>query len=491
MSTFSDALLALARPRLAWVSEQLDLFDTLVPHGATRFDLDAPSLWRGGVTLRGHVLGTYALDGAWLWAWGNDSLAGTRGAQLSASLREIGEWDDVPELAGRTLDLTGFPDPRLAAHHLLLICMGLLDARGAAVCALNERGLALLVTDDPAVPRAEPRPRRLVDALLAGPALLPGRDASVAVKGWFARHGVKPSATGEGFAGRLPEGDTVTVTLGGGAVREVSLTGADGGPAALAAADEQELIDPRRDEIDADRCFPAPLLMATARSIAYSLRETAAMVDYAGEHLGFEGRPPVWDAAAGELRFPGGALAARALGSYDLGEGWFAWAPGTEDIRAAYRAAAGLPEDVDIPELADGRLELAPYLTPEALAVGLTRAAATCAGLVFTSLGGQFLAVTDARVTGRDLGPSTFPDAAAAEAKAGASWLHGQTPADERPRVMRAVAEAYFTRLGRPVHGHGLPDFLSGEFGLYEVRVHFAPDGTLGDATTGMMWTPH
>ncbi|WP_147255549.1 DUF6882 domain-containing protein [Streptomyces sp. PT12] len=256
MSTFSDALLTLARPRLAWVSEQLDLFDTLVPRGTTHIDLDAPSLRRGGVTLRGHVLGTYVPDGTWLWAWGNGAFAGTRGAELSASLREIGEWDGVPELAGRTLDLSGFPDPRRAADHLLLICMGLLDARGAAVCALNERALAFLVTNDPAVPRAEPRPWRLVDALRTGPATLLGGDASVAVKGWFARHGVTPSATGDGFAGRLPEGDTVTVTLSGGAVREVTVTGADGGPAALATAPQQELIDPRRNEIHADRFFP-------------------------------------------------------------------------------------------------------------------------------------------------------------------------------------------------------------------------------------------
>ncbi|GAA2430448.1 DUF6882 domain-containing protein [Streptomyces macrosporus] len=483
--SFSDELLALARPNLAWTVEQMDLFDRLVPHGPTRFDLEAPLVGRSGVALSGQLVASYAADGTWLWAWANNGIADTPGAAASRELRAIGERQGVSELTKPLLDLNGFPNARLAADHLLLICMGLLDGRGAAVTAVNERGWAFLVVDDPAVPRAEPRPARLAHALRAGPAMLPG-PALPAVRGWFARHGVEPEYGPGAVVGTLPDGDRVVVGLDGGTVTAVEVTGPDGGVPLSAAAPEQHLIDPTPDPQSLVRMFPRALLPVVTREIAFSLRDTRGMIEFAGEHLAFDGRAPLWDEAAGLLVFPGGGLACRPLGRYAPEERWFEWAPGTEDVREALRRAAGLPDGADLPELAPGRLDLAPYAAPESVAVALARTGARVSGRVFTSLGDLFLAVVDPRLPA----PAVDPGAAAEEIRAGAGWLQGLTPPEDRPRVMREAAVAYFERAGMQVWHHGEPDFLSGVAGLYEVRVFFAPDGTVTDTSWGTLMTP-
>ncbi|MBH5336466.1 hypothetical protein IHE55_17460 [Streptomyces pactum] len=485
--TFSEQLTSAARPHLGWVCEQLDLFDRLVPHGATYYNLDEPMVARSGVTLRGHILGTYALDGTWLWAWGNDGFRETAGAQRAGELREFGEREGIPELTERMLDLNHFPNPRLAADHLMLICMGLLDARGGAIAVINERGRAFLVVDDPAVPKAEPRAGRLEQPLRNGAALLPG-PALKTVQGWFKRHGIEPEYGPGQVAGVLPGGDRVVVDIGGDRIGDIVVTGADGGEPVSARAPEQELIEPRRTPgAHPELMFPESLLPVAAAEIAYSIRRTRAMVEYADQHLEFDGRPPVWDEAAGELRFPGGGLKARRLGAYDLDERWFAWAAGTEDIRDRFRAAAGLAPDADVPELAGGRLDLRPYVHCEAFAVALARTAAGVAGYVFTSLGNEFWVVTDERLPA----PGTDPEITGEEIRAGAGWLHGVTPADVRGATMRTVMEAYCDRLGLQVHHYGQPDFLSAVSGLYETRVFFAPDGTITHASCGLLATPH
>ncbi|GAA2382625.1 hypothetical protein GCM10010420_00710 [Streptomyces glaucosporus] len=482
--SFSGELLALARPNLAWTVEQIDLFDRLVPRGPTRFDLEVPMVGRAGLALSGQLVASYAADGTWLWAWANNGIADTPGAVASRELRAIGERQGIPELTKPLLDLNGFPDARLAADHLLLICMGLLDGRGAAVTAVNERGWAFLVVDDPAVPRAEPRPARLAHALRSGPAMLPGPPLK-AVEGWFARHGVEPEYGPGTVVGTLPHGDRVTVWLDGGGVTAVEVTGPDGGVPVSAAGPEQRLVDPRPDPRAPSLLFPAALLPVVAREIAFSLRETRGMVEYAGRYLAFDGRAPAWDGATGQLLFPGGGLACRPLARYDLEERWFEWAPGTEDVREALRRAAGLPDGAVLPELTD-RFDLSPYAAPESVAVSLARAGARVSGLVLTSLGNRFLAVADPRLPV----PAVDPEAAAEEIRAGAGWLQGLTPPEDRPRVMREAAAAYFERAGMQVWHHGEPDFLSGVAGLYEVRVFFAPDGTVTDTSWGMLAAP-
>lgn len=483
--SFSDELLALARPNLAWTVEQIDLFDRIVPNGPTRCDPGVPELGRAGVLLSARLVARFAADGTWLWAWADRSTADTPGAESAHELRVIGERHGVRELTTPLLDLGGFPDPRLAADHLSLICMGLLDGRGAAVVAVDDRNWAFLIVDDPAVPRATPRPARLAHALRNGPAMLPG-PALKAVQGWFDRHGIEPGYVPGAVWGALPGGDRVTVRLEGGAVTSVEVTGPDGGAPISASAPEQRLVDPRPDPKAPDRLFPAELLPVVTREIAFSLRDTRGMVEYAGRRLDFEGRAPHWDRASGHLVFPGGGLACRPLGRYDSEERRFEWAPGTEDVREALRRAAGLSPEVRLPELSGERLDLSPYAAPESVAVALARTGARVVGQVFTSLGDRFLAVADERLPA----PDVNPEAAAEEIRAGASWLLGITPIEDRPRVMREAATAYFERAGMQVWHHGEPDFVSGVAGLYEVRVFFAPDGTVTDCSWGLLTVP-
>ncbi|MFF9866762.1 DUF6882 domain-containing protein [Streptomyces sp. NPDC013953] len=482
-ASYSEQLLALARPHLAWVCEQLDLFDSLVPAGVVSFDRNEPSVTRSGITLRAHVIGTYALDGTWMWAWANESYRDDTIAVRSRELRELGERAGVPELTEPMPDLNHFPDPRLAADHLLLMCMGLLDARGGVICAVNERGRLFMVVDDPAVPRAEPRPARLTTALRNGTALLPG-PSPVPVRGWFARHGVEPVHGPGRVEGVLDGGDRVVVTLGAGEVIGVEVTGPDGGTPGCGTAGEQELEGARLSPDAPHRTFPRPLLGVAAREMAFSILRTRAMVRYAGDHLGFVGRPPSWDEQAGELRFPGGGLKGRRLGSYDAEQGWFRWAPGTEDIRDRFREAAGLgrADAEDLPELSGERLDLTVYGPREAVAVALARTAATVAGHTFTSLGNDFFAVTDARFA--DAGP-VDPDDAVTDVRGAASWLQGLVEQETRDETMRSLARSYFERAGLQVWHYGQPDFLSGVRGLYEVRVYFAPDGTITEVTPG------
>lgn len=484
-ASFSDQLLSHARPNLAWVCEQLDLFDSLVPAGVVSFDRDEPSVTRSGITLRAHVVGTYALDGTLMWAWANESYRDSLIAVRSQELRELGERSGIPELTEPLLDLNHFPDPRLAADHLLLMSMGLLDARGAVICAVNEQGRLLMVVDDPAVPRAEPRPVRLTTALRNGAALLPG-PALAPVKGWFARHGIDPVYGLGRVEGVLDGGDRVVVSLEGEEVTGVEVTGPDGTAPGCRTAGEQQLEGARRSPGAPHRTFPRPLLAVAAREMAFSILRTRAMVSYADDHLAFAGRAPVWDGEAEELRFPGGGLAARRLGSYDAEEGWFRWAPETEDIRECFREAAGLDSaDVEtMPELSGDQLDLTAYGPREAVAVALARTAANVAGHTFTSLGNDFFAVTDERLT--DTGALDL-DGAVADIRGGGSWLHGLVEQEARNETMRSLAQAYFERLGMQVWRYGEPDFISGVTGLYEVRVYFAPDGTITQVAPGML----
>ncbi|MET9800199.1 DUF6882 domain-containing protein [Streptomyces sp. NPDC006368] len=483
-ASFSEQFRNLARPHLAWVCEQLDLFDTLVPAGVVSFDLDEPSVTRSGVTLRAHVLGTYALDGTWMWAWANESYRDTPAAARSLELRALGERAGVPELTEPMPDLNHFHDPRLAADHLLLACMGLLDARGGVICAVNERGRLFMAVDDPAVPRAEPRAARLTTALNNGAALLPG-PALEPVRGWFARHGVEPSYGPGHVEGTLEGGDRVVVRLDGEAVSRIEVSGPGGGAPTSDAAPEQELIEPRLSPDAPRRLFPQPLLAVAVREMAYSILRTRAMVEYAGEHLEFAGRAPLWDEASGELRFPGGGLKARRLGAFDADEGWFVWAPGTEDIRERCKEAAGLAAgDDDLPELSGERLDLTAYAARESAAVTLARTAAGVAGHTFTSIGKHVWAVTDERLTGTGV---IDLDAAGPDIRGAAGWLHGLVEHKARPETMRTLAQSYFERTGLQVWHYGQPDFISGVMGVYEVRVYFAPDGTITDVAPGML----
>ncbi|WP_434587467.1 DUF6882 domain-containing protein [Streptomyces sp. A5-4] len=482
MTTFSSQFVTLARPDLAWACEQISLFDALVPGGVVSFKLDEPSVTRSGITLRAHVLGTYAVDGTWMWAWANEGYRDTAAGARSLELRELGERAGVPELTEPMPDLNHFPDPRLAADHLLLTCMGLLDARGGVICAINERGRLFMAVDDPAVPRAEPRTARLTTALRNGAALLPG-PALKPVQGWFTRHGVEPSYGPGRVEGVLQNGDHVLVTLDGEEVSGVEISGADGGAPASDTAPEQELTGARLSPDAPHRTFPSSLLAVAAREIAFSVLRTRAVAEYVDEHLECAGRPPRREQETRELLFPGGGLKARHLGSFDAEEGWFRWSPGTQDIRDRLQEAAGpTPDAAALLTPAGDRLDLTPYARREAVAVTLARTAASVAGHAFTSIGNDFWAVTDERVAP---GEVIDLDSAAADIQGGASWLQGLVEQETRSETMRSMAQSYFERIGLQVRHYGQPDFISGVVGMYEVRVHFAPDGTITQVSPG------
>lgn len=310
------------------------------------------------------------------------------------------------------------------------------------------------------------------------------------MRGWFARHGAGPVYGPGRVEGVLDGGDRVVVSLDGEVVTGVEVTGPDGGTPGCGTAGEQELKGARLSPDAPHRTFPRPLLAVAGREMAFSILRTRVMVQYADDHLGFAGRPPVWDERAGELRFPGGGLKARRLGYCGAEEGWFQWAAGTEDIRDRFREAAGLgPGAGDLPELSGERLDLTAYGPREAVAVTLARTAATVAGHTFTSLGNHFFAVTDERLADESLtgAGAGGPDDAATDIRNGASWLHGLVEQETRDETMRSLARSYFERTGLQVWHYGQPDFLSGVRGLYEVRVYFAPDGTITEVTPGMV----
>lgn len=492
-SSFSDALLALARPNLAWVSEQISLFDELVPVGPTYADLSEPTVSRSGVTLRGHVLGTYALDGTWLWAWANDTFLGGRpraevpGVQRCEELRALGEEKGVPELTEALVNLHHFPDPRLAADHLMLVCMGLLGCRGALVMVNNARGRAFLVTDDEAVPRAEPRAERMAQALRTGTAMLPG-PALRSVRGYFAHHGLTPEYGPGRVTAELPCGDRVTVRVDGERVTTVKVVGPDGGAPRSDQAPPQRLAETATIPSGApDRQFPRELVELAATQVPFSLRRSRDLLAHAKEHLAADGRPPVWDAEAGELRFPGGGLAARSLGRYDVAGGWFAWAPGTENVRARIKEAAGLSAGTPLIELDEDRWDLGRYIVPETVAAALARTTAGVAGYVFARVGDHFLGVDEEPLPR----PETDPHSAGEDIKEAADQLHALTTQADREQTMRTLATRYFQRMGMPVTHYGAPDFLSGTLGLYETRVYFDRDGTITGTSSGLLKVPH
>jgi hypothetical protein len=487
MDSFSEELLELARPNLAWVSEQLDLFDQLVPVGATSFRLNAAehSVTRAGVTFQGHLLGSYALDGTWLWAWGNDTIGDIPGVARSRELQALGQRRQIPEFTAPLLDLNGFPDPRLAADHLLLISMGLLDMRGGLIVATNARGRSFLVVDDEAVPRAEPRVERFRRALITGSSMLPG-PAEPAVEGWFTRHGVIPVRGSDQITGVLAGGDIVSVMLDDHVVDGVFVTGAGGGAPACAGVAEQRLMTKRSASPDRPvRLFPAGLLPVAAEELAYSFQRTRSMAEHARSRLGFSGTAPDWSETTGELVFPSGALRARHVGDYDPGRRVLRWARNTDDLRAPLRSVAGAKVEGEVPELPelDGRpLDLAPYIRGGDVAAVLVRTAVGAAGGIFTSVGHRFFMIQDDfESEHRELAE------VGEDIETAAQQLHGMTPPELRHATMRSVAVAGLERVGLAVWNYGLPEFLSGVSGAYELRIWFDNDGTITKTTTGML----
>lgn len=496
MENFSNALTRRAGHTLAWVIEQLDLFDCIVPPGVTDFELEepTPTITCSGVTLRAHLLGTYALDGTWLWSWANDSFGDIPGVVRARELRELGERENIPELTESLLDFNGFPNPRLAADHLLLICMGLLDARGGMATVFNDRGgRAFIAVDDDAIPRAEPRPRRLTHALTNGSALLPGI-ATDAVKGWFRRHGATLELGPQHARGVLKSGDIVTLGLEAGQVTSVTFTDPHGTPVPDTLPEQTLTADRASTRQRSDRLFPSPLLHPAAREIGHALWGTQALLDHAREHLDSSGEDPAWSPEDGALHYPGGSLRARLVAAVDAQRQQLLWASGTDEIRARMRelaegveAPGSSSESADIPELSDEPVDLSPYVGGEAVAATLVRAGASASGGHVIEVDNRFFMVTepDLELPVPDL------DTIAHVIEEGARLLHGRISSDQRPAVMQDVAVSCLQRFGVPVWRYGAPEFVSGVNGLYELRVYFGPEGTITGTSVGLLYSSH
>lgn len=143
------------------------------------------------------------------------------------------------------------------------------------------------------------------------------------------------------------------------------------------------------------------------------------------------------------------------------------------------------PEEAgNLPELCGEQSDSTVYGPREAVAVALARTAANVAGHTFTSLGNHFFAVTDERLSDTGI---TDLDAAVTDIRGGASRLQGLVEQETRDETMRSLAQSHFERLGLQVWRYGQPDFVSGVMGLYEVRVYFAPDGTITQVTPGVL----
>ncbi|MFB4313746.1 DUF6882 domain-containing protein [Actinomadura sp. 21ATH] len=470
----SEPLLALARKHNGWASEQAELFERLVPVGVTDADFGDGTATRSGITLRADLLGTFAADGTWLWAWGNDSFERGAGTVLCEELREFGESGGVPEFTERLLDFGGYPDPRLMAYRLTLICMGVLGGRGAIVYAHNARGRTFMITRDPAVPAARPRPAGL-EGVLRGEGYVPG-PAEELLRGYFGHHDLDVTY-GNGRAEAVyPSGDRAVMTYDGGRLLGVEVIGPDGGPPVPESDGDPVLgVSETVQKVHADRLFPEELLGLAARCAAWSVRWRAGFAGYAEKELG--GAVPEW--AGGALRFPGGTLPGRLLGVHDLQAGTWRWADAA--VTAAVTAEIG---GEALREL-EPELGLAPYARPEATVRHLAQVAAEVlgAGGVLEIEDGQrrrFVAVDGAWRPGPgDVGPDTL----AADIDEAARDLHPLTPAAAREDTMYELAVWAIRRSGAVLNVAFFPErrWIGGRFGAYEVRAAFSPTGDIID----------
>ncbi|WP_067451828.1 DUF6882 domain-containing protein [Actinomadura macra] len=319
MEAFSDALLDLCGPSLGWITEQFEVFYSVLPDGAIRHDAATGLAWIGDMELRADLVGTYAEDATFQWAWAKQGLAGSPAIAGSLRLREIGERNSVPELTHAIVDLGHFTDPRLAAQHLGLVAAALLGARGELHYSHGGRALTFLATDDPGLPIAGPDPARVARALQTGAEMLPGARAAEMVNEYAAHHRLEARSVAAGLELDLPDDHQVLARIDGGRLTAVTVTGPDG-PVAPAPGHRPPIADD-----PAALFLPAGLFAALARSVASALdRGSVALGDHLAE-LGWEpGVPPVWD--AGVARY-GDLLDAQAreIGVYLPGPGTWEW----------------------------------------------------------------------------------------------------------------------------------------------------------------------
>ncbi|TDD28231.1 hypothetical protein E1287_33105 [Actinomadura sp. KC06] len=475
METFSDALLNLACPHLGWVVEQLEAFYSVLPPGEVGYDAAVGTARFGDLELRADLLGTYAEDGTFQWGWAKQPPAITAPVRL----REIGQRHMVPELTDAMVDLTRFPDPRLAAKHLGVIAMGLLGSRGAADFSHGGRSLTFLVTDDPRIPAARPDPAGLAEALQTGAQMLPEANVEEVISGYAAHHRLAARPVSAGLELDLPGRHQALVRVEHGRLSKIVVTGPDG-PVIPAPRRLTPVTDPA-----AATFVPAGLFAELARHAAAALDRGAVAL---GDHLkglGWDPQAlPVWE--PGVVRY-GDVLTARAreIGIYRPGTGTWHWSDsewdGVARVRSAareYGADALAADQVVLPD-SEVQIFIAVFLARSAVHLGRAR------GLVRipTAEGDhRFVAVIDPRVPE----PSSELDIICDVIVSAANFLQELTPHQDRYATMRAMVVDYFEAYGIAPIYVGEPQMLIGLRGLNEVRVAFSHDGTINHATWGM-----
>ncbi|MGV9415067.1 DUF6882 domain-containing protein [Nocardia sp. NPDC003693] len=414
---------------------------------------------------RSGQLGSFAEDLTFMWTWAKPDTAGRPGAEHSARLRDIGLRHDIPEFTTELVDLGGFHDPKLAADHLALICMGALGARGMTKFNHGGRAYTYLVTDDESVTRAEPDPAQTGSILRIAAELLPGGGARAVISGY---------AHGRGLPVRVaPAPEIAELTLPGDyrlafeidewdTIADVAVFGPDGRAFAPAPA-------PSQPDRRGTPFVPDALLAALAPAVPI-------VAGHRGDTPGY-GDPALFDAE------PRGA----EIGHFDPETETWTWATADWAGSAAVRALA---VEHGAPQLSTDRVDLSHAPVARNLATLLATAAVRLGdgrGLQYYRRPGRAgyscYAVTDPDV---EVSPSD-PDIACQVIEHAADVVNPLTDPANRYSVMREMIVGYFRHHGLPVLYVAEPELLMAHFGLYEVRAEFGIDGSLIRAGYGLV----
>ncbi|GAA3749394.1 DUF6882 domain-containing protein [Salinactinospora qingdaonensis] len=491
---FSDALLRAARPHLAWVAEQMDLFRELVPIGDVETDLAARKAWQSGHELEIGILGSFAEDGTWLWGWANSTFDGMPVIAESARLRSIGEQYSVPELTEGLVDLNHLPDPRLGSDHMAFAAMGLLGARGVIIFNYSGRARAFLVTFDPMIPEARTDLGKVASFLHTGATMLPGPEAqegrgyaSTVVRGYGEHHQLPVTETAQGMELRLATGNRIAVHIDGNdQIESVDVTGPDGG-FPVAEATQTLSHNPAVAAEPTLPGLPEGLLVGILPRLAGAVAQDIALQHHLADN-DWNVTSPVWDASSGTLRYSDDVeLAAREVGSYDSAAEVWRWPAADEQWQGVAHLRAWAHESGH-PEVAGDEVALSGRQKPGHIAeilaltaVDLGEGRGLCR-LDFPDGERYYLAVTDPRVPVCHSGPDTV----SRDVLSTANLVHPVTGETERYEVMYQLAVGYFQRFGIATVHEYEPHVLGGRFGSYEAWVRFSEDGSIGTVDVGV-----
>ncbi|MFI8973334.1 DUF6882 domain-containing protein [Nocardia asteroides] len=477
MDTFSDSLSRLARDYLGGAIEQYSAFHEQIRPGPTRVDHRSGRVWIGDREFTGSgEIGTYAEDLTFMWAWAKPALAGLPGVAASARVRELGLRHGIPEFAEGVVDLSGFPDPMLAADHLSIIALGALGARGMTKFNHGGRAYAYLVVDDEQVPCAAPDPGRVAGLVRAAAQMLPGGGARAVVAGYAHRHHAPVRDTHDGMEVQLPDGLRLIVRIDGDELLDAEVVGSDHRAVAAGPTPRHERIPP---------FFPDGLLAALAAPAATTVGGHGSLRGAAASAVSPTLR---WQPMYGDIdvvEVPDRQVAVAEIGRYDNETKIWEWAPREWAGTAALRALA---REHGAEHLALDRVDLGAIVHPDTVVTVLVAGATDLGGTIGWAAvpggaGWRYFAVTDDAVTAS----GTDPDIASQIIETTANLLHPLTDPDSRYATMRAMVTGYFDRHGVPTLTFGEPQALLGHFGLYELRVEFDIAGGIIGTRTGMI----